>query len=118
MCIRDRIHSAPRIFLSEWLKPAPQVGLTALHWLAYWNDYRAIQFLLSLICCDDKFEVLRTLQRSARGMTALDVAGKHQSDEAAIVMLNFYKENFIQCADLFKTKGSSAYIAGWEKFKP
>lgn len=58
------------------------------------------------------------MQKSARGLTALDVAGKHQSDEAAIVLLNFYKDNFMMLADLFKSKGSSAYIAGWEKFKP
>lgn len=33
-------------------------------------------------------------------------------------MLNFYKDNFMMFADLFKAKGSSAYIAGWEKHKP
>ena len=116
--VKPLAHNAPRIFMSEWLEAVPQVKLTPLHWLAYWNDYRTIQFLLSLVCCNDKFEMLKLLDKSERGLTAIDIAGMHRSDDAVITFLQFFEDNFATFAELFRSTGTDEYKASWTRFKP
>ena len=76
---------------ATWLIKTNQVNYTPLHWLAYWNDFKSINFLLKQI---DKEEPIETIEKlislNTSEMTALDVAGTHESHEAAMLIIEYF----------------------------
>jgi hypothetical protein len=46
---------------AEWLITADQVSYTPLHWLAYWNDYRSINFLFKTLDNNQPMEVIEKI---------------------------------------------------------
>ena len=46
-----------------------------MHWLAYWNDYKSIDYLISIICDNDDFMHLFAFNK--KNLTPLDIAGQH-----------------------------------------
>ena len=44
--------------LADWLLQVSQVKYSPLHWLAYWNDYPSIEFLLSQVDTINSFNVM------------------------------------------------------------
>ena len=80
---------------AEWLFACSRIKHTPLHWLCYWNDWQSIDFLLKQI--HDKNEPLKNINMimmdSYNYMSPLSMAGKHSSDESAIMILEFF-DNF------------------------
>ena len=40
--------------LADWMYRVPQVKYSPLHWLAYWNDYPTIEYLLGHVDKNDE----------------------------------------------------------------
>jgi hypothetical protein len=74
-----------------------------MHWLAYWNDVESINYILSLIE-PSKDEIVKMMMPNIRKITPLDVAGKHQSHESALLLLEYVKDNFKHIAEVFEVK--------------
>ena len=84
----------------------PQVSYSPLHWLAYWNDYATIEFLLSHVDKDDPEQVEMIMANTSEGLTPLDIAGRHGSNEAALIFMLYFSLNFDIIVDVFKTDKS------------
>ena len=73
---------------AKWNFCAPQILYTPIHWLAYWNDVESIKYLLKSIPLD-KITYELVLCANSDGMTPIDIAGKHESHESAIMLLKY-----------------------------
>lgn len=76
---------------AEWLIEIDQESYTPLHWLAFWNDFESINFLLKQIKTDEPKETMKMLVRmNSSLMTPLDIAGTHESHESAYLMIDYF----------------------------
>jgi len=94
---------------AKWLFRVSQVKYTPLHWLALWNDYQSIEYLLNSVDKNDPEQVKMIMSYNNDGLTPLDVAGVRQSNEAALIFLGYFKRNFpmIQWVFAEKTSGKT-----------
>lgn len=58
---------------SDWKFICPLSNDTIVHWLAYWNDYESIEYLISIICDND--DLMHFLKFNKNNLTPLDIAG-------------------------------------------
>ena len=72
----------------------PQIKYSSLHWLAYWNDHRSIEFLLSTLPGTDRERIQKLLLPNSEDYTAIDFAGMHKSFECLLIMILYFRENF------------------------
>ena len=75
-----------------------------LHWLACNNDVNSIRYLLGLIQPEDKDEINHVMCLSHDGMTALDLAAKNKSDDAAKAIIKYFTKNFEYVVRVFLPK--------------
>ena len=74
---------------------------TPLHWLAYWNDYYSVQYLLDLVDKEDYEEIELIMSKTSEGVTPMDIAGRNKSNQTAIMMLEYFRKNFDIIVDVF-----------------
>lgn len=85
---------------AKWDFQAKQVLYTPLHWLAYWNDAESIHYILNQV--PDKTEqFVKILTQNESKMTPLDIAGKHESHESALVFIDYLQKKFHMIEKLF-----------------
>jgi hypothetical protein len=60
---------------SDWKFICPTSHDTIVHWLAYWNDYESIDYLISIICDND--DLMHLFAFNKKNLTPLDIAGQH-----------------------------------------
>ena len=94
----DVLRNSSHAKLYDWLDPSPGVEYTPFHWFSFWDDYRSVRFLLNIAAEDKNFEIAKLLHQNVDEMTALDIAGKHRSDKAALVILDYFRDNFYKLA--------------------
>lgn len=86
-----------------WSHVCKQIKFTPMHWLAYWDDVESIRYILSNIDVNYK-TLFSIMQVTETGLTPLDIAGKHKSNESAMALINFLTDNFSMIRDLFTNK--------------
>ena len=77
--------------VADWSYTSRQTNFTPVHWLAYWNDHRSIDYILRQVekhVTKDKLERLMIV--SSNNMTPIDIAGKNNCREAAIAIMEFF----------------------------
>ena len=72
----------------------PQILYTPLHWLAYWNDHKSIEFLLSTVSPDDKEKVKYLFKPNDKDLTPLDFAGVNNAFESIQLIISYFRNNF------------------------
>ena len=72
------------------------MNYSPLHWLAYWNDFKSIEYLLGLFITNEEtqLQMKHIISFNYQNETPVDVAGIMESKQSLQVFLNFFKNNF------------------------